>query len=155
MDRVINIWTFQAAISRRLAQWSAVSFALGAAMALGRAFWRAVGGQFMGWAVVNVAIAFFGSRAADARYHTLPNPEAPAVQAEEARKLSRLLWINAGLDIIYMAAGRWLMRGDKPARRGMGLGIILQGAFLFIFDVYHALMLDEGRQHEQHTDQSV
>ena len=152
---MINIWTFQAAISRRLAQWAAVSFALGAAMAPGRAFWRAVGGQFMGWAVVNLAIAFFGSRAADGRYRTLPAPEAPAVQAEEARKLSRLLWINAGLDIAYMTAGRWLMRSDKPARRGMGLGILLQGAFLFVFDVCHALRLDEGRLHDQHTDQPV
>lgn len=142
----LNIWAFQAAISRRLAQWAAVSFALGAAMALGRAFWRAVGGQFMGWAVVNLAIAFFGSRAADDRFHRLPAPESPEVQAEEARKLSRLLWINAGLDILYMAGGRWLMRSGSPARRGMGLGIILQGAYLFVFDVFHALKLDEERQ---------
>lgn len=137
----MNIWDFQTTLSRRLAQWSAVSFGLGAAMMLGRRFWRAVGGQFAGWALVNVAIAFFGTLASDERRRSLANPLSVEVQARERANLRRLLWINAGLDLFYMAGGRWLMGRPKIDQRGMGLGIIAQGAFLFAFDVVHAWAL--------------
>ncbi|MDZ4768759.1 MAG: hypothetical protein SGJ24_06490 [Chloroflexota bacterium] len=139
----MNIWDFQAMLSRRLAQWAAISFSLGAVMMIGRAFWRGVGGQFAGWAVVNVAIAFFGSRVADDRRKKLKFPDIPAVQSEERGTLRNLLWLNAGLDVLYMLGGAALTRSDSAARRGMGIGIVLQGAFLFVFDIWHALALRE------------
>ena len=44
--------------------------------------------------------------------------------------------MNAGLDIGYVALGLWLMQHFKarPDRRGMGLGILIQGLWLFLFD---------------------
>ncbi|MCC6615742.1 MAG: hypothetical protein IT320_19890 [Anaerolineae bacterium] len=57
----------------------------------------------------------------------------------EGNNLRRLLWINAGLDILYMIGGWWTtLRARKPWLRGVGLGVILQGLALFIFDLFHA-----------------
>ena len=72
--------------------------------------------------------------------------------AEQARKLRRLLWLNAALDVGYVAGGWWFAHRFNGAQgerdrsvRGHGYGIILQGAFLFLFDVIHALRLPSPR----------
>jgi len=140
---MIDMWQFQATLSRRLAQWAALSTGLGMVMLLRRGFWRGMGGQFVGWAFVNVGIAFFGTVMTDRRRQTLDAPEDPAVQLKEQKSLRRLLWINAGLDILYMLGGLRLRASDKAARSGMGVGIFLQGLFLFGFDVIHALALTD------------
>lgn len=140
----MNIWTFQQVLSRRLAQWAGVSIALGIPMVFAGKFWRGVGGQFIGWALVNLGIAFFGSVSGERRRQSMRNPNASDAQSKERRNLSRLLWINTGLDVLYMVGGRWLTRHKKKTMRGMGLGIIAQGLFLFVFDLYHALALRES-----------
>jgi hypothetical protein len=56
-------------------------------------------------------------------------------------KTQRLFMINAGLDMVYMGSGLVLKRiasryPDKEARlTGYGNSVILQGAFLFLFDL--------------------
>ncbi|MCK6580858.1 MAG: hypothetical protein L6Q98_22425 [Anaerolineae bacterium] len=140
----LNIWVFQRMLSRRLTRWAGVSALIGSLLLRRRGFWRAVGGQFVGWAAVNLGIALFGSISADHRRQRMESPDAPEVLAKEARSLRRLLWINAGLDLLYMFGGRWLARRDTPNRRGMGVGIVLQGLFLLIFDLWHALVLRES-----------
>lgn len=147
----LNIWVFQQILSRRLAWWAGVSALVGSLMLLKRGFWRAVGGQFVGWAAVNLGIAVFGSISADRRRQRMESPDAPEVQENETRSLRRLLWINAGLDVLYMIGGRALLRREKPGTRGMGAGIILQGLFLFVFDLWHALALRgaRGRRSDQ------
>jgi hypothetical protein len=44
--------------------------------------------------------------------------------------------INVGLDVLYVLGGWWLVRraGTNEARQGAGIGIIIQGAFLLIYD---------------------
>ena len=72
------------------------------------------------------------------------DPDDRALVLGETSKLSRLLWLNAGLDILYMMGGLALAqtRGRKSGYwRGHGLGIIVQGGFLFIFDLWHAVAL--------------
>ena len=64
-----------------------------------------------------------------------------ATADETARNLRRLLWFNAALDVGYMAGGVWLARSkgrDDANWRGQGWGIVVQGAFLFVFDLVHA-----------------
>ncbi|PJF27320.1 MAG: hypothetical protein CUN53_04525 [Phototrophicales bacterium] len=62
----------------------------------------------------------------------------------QARSLRRLLWINAGLDVLYMIGGLWYaLRAKAPRGRGMGIGVIFQGLFLFIFDVLQAREVPE------------
>ena len=143
-----DFWTFNRQLTQRLLWWSGFSVAAGALMGFYGRFWQGVGSQFIGWGVVDAAIALFGGWSAR-RKAELPDAQAPARQASEAANLERLLWINAGLDILYMLGGRWLMvqRGQKDERcRGMGWGIIVQGAFLFWFDLVHALLLRRWRQ---------
>ena len=66
----------------------------------------------------------------------LPDAATPQRRQREARNLRRLLRINAVLDIGYMAGGLALLLrpGSSERARGVGLGILLQGAFLFLFD---------------------
>ena len=57
----------------------------------------------------------------------------------QAHALRRLLWLNAGLDLLYLALGwRLAQAAIGSARRGHGLGILAQGGFLLLFDLLHA-----------------
>lgn len=75
------------------------------------------------WALVNAAIAYGGWLGAE------PDPAS----------LRRLLWINAGLDTLYMGVGLGLSRRPGPMFKGFGLAIVVQGLFLLGFDLAHAL----------------
>ena len=135
----MNIWNFQKLLSRRLLMWAGVSTALGVVMSFFGAFWRGVGSQFVGWALVNAAIAAGGDFAAQQRRATRADSDMPKSYIREGNNLRRLLWINAGLDVIYMIGGWWTaQRTRRRWMRGVGLGIILQGLALFIFDILHA-----------------
>ncbi|MBN1812420.1 MAG: hypothetical protein JXA14_11325 [Anaerolineae bacterium] len=72
----------------------------------------------------------------------MPDPLAPEVLAREARNLRRILLINTGLDVLYVTGGVILaltLGGDSPFWCGNGWGIVVQGGFLFFFDLLHAL----------------
>ncbi|MDW8172479.1 MAG: hypothetical protein RML73_08340 [Anaerolineae bacterium] len=144
----MNVWQQQEALSRRLLRWAGLSIILGLVLSLGNKFWRGVGSQFLGWGVTNALIAIFGQAAARQRVADLENPGLVDVQAQEAEKLSRLLWINAALDVLYMLGGRAVGQRDKGDGRmkGIGVGIILQGLFLLVFDIFHAREVDRERR---------
>lgn len=138
-----SIWRYQAALTRRLLAWSLFSILAGLAMQVGRAMARATGIQFIGWGAIDAAIALFGQRQSQNRY-AQPDADSVAVIAAETSKLRRLLWLNTALDVLYMAGGLVLIvrRGADDMRwRGHGLGILIQGGFLFLFDLFHALPL--------------
>lgn len=139
----MNIWQFNALLMRRLAAWNVFNLIIG--IKLSRSpdpMRRGIGIQAIGWAVVNFAIAFFGGTTAQKKVGRSDALEA-TVMDKEARNLRRLLWINAGLDVAYMFGGRWyaVRESQRPFRGGMGIGIIIQGIMLFIFDVSHALFV--------------
>jgi hypothetical protein len=55
--------------------------------------------------------------------------------------------VNAGLDVLYVAGGTALAlrRGQNdPYWRGVGQGIVLQGGFLLLFDLWHGLRAGEA-----------
>lgn len=124
------IWSFGAAISRRLLGWSALSVLAGVALVMrGDALWQSFGIQAIAWGLIDAGVALAGVVAKRAR------------SAEQQRVwLRRVLWINAGLDVIYIAVGAGVVAwgaGD-PAWAGHGWGVIVQGAFLLVFDAWHA-----------------
>lgn len=86
------------------------------------------------WNVVNLAIAGFS-------YFGLQGVEFLSVQESltEAQKLDKLLLLNTGLDVAYIATGGLLIergrRLDNPRLKGYGKSLILQGGFLFLFDI--------------------
>ena len=89
--------------------------------------------------MIDAGIAAFGLRGLSAKLdRTIDPPQAD----REAARLRRILWINTGLDVLYIAIGAVIIltlgRAD-PFARGSGWGIILQGGFLFLFDLLHAL----------------
>lgn len=143
----MTIWEYNRLLTRQLIQWALVSKLIGVFMLTRGKFWKGVGWQFIGWAAVNFGIAYFGFRAAQNRLEALgPARNLPNVRAKEARGLRRLLWINFFLDIFYMSGGLWLLKRRRSSEqmRGTGLGILLQGAFLFVFDYFHAINTPDG-----------
>lgn len=131
----MNIWEYQRTILQRLLQWSLFSLVAGVLMLFGSRFWRAIGRQFIGWGIVNMGIVYVGRRMGEERRAALPDPRDAKTVREETDSLRRLLEVNAMLDVLYMAGGRLLVRRGEW---GTGVGIFIQGAFLFVFDLMHA-----------------
>lgn len=134
MTELVSTTHFTETVTRRLLGWSAISVAAGLPLAASRQpVLRGLGQQFVAWGAIDGAIAVAG------RWFSRRNAEA---DGEEINKLRRLLLINAGLDVLYVSGGAALAvrRGqDDPYWRGVGLGIVVQGGFLLIFDLWHGL----------------
>jgi hypothetical protein len=142
----MSIWQFSRILSQRLLVWNLVNLAAGLLLIQRGGFWRGVGSQCLGWGTINIGIALGGRFLTERRRSTLADPEAPSVVNQEARSLRRILWINAGLDVLYMLGGWRLaaVRGAEDAQwRGIGQGIMLQGGLLLLFDVIHALLVPD------------
>lgn len=139
-----DIYQFQMGLTSRLMAWAEASVVGGLLLALlGDRFWQGFGIQSAGWGFIDGVIAWVGGRGA-AEKASQPEQHTAARQAEERGKLRRILWINTGLDVVYVLGGLLLARtrGCKDGfARGTGWGIAAQGGFLFIFDLLHALHL--------------
>jgi hypothetical protein len=135
------IWAYNRRLSWRLMRWALASIAVGMFLARSRrAFWRAFGWQTAAWGAVDVAIAGFGQLKSELDQGSATT----SVERLQARKLRRLLWINAALDVGYVLAAVILARRTvsepmrRQARQGHAAAIASQGAFLFAFDLLHA-----------------
>ena len=89
------------------------------------------------WGVVNTGIAALGL--ANGRRERAE--KINAMTAYERYKASKKIYlINSGLDVLYMATGLGLTKYAETAKQnaaifnGFGKSIVMQGAFLFIFD---------------------
>ncbi|ADR21191.1 hypothetical protein MATR_11810 [Marivirga tractuosa] len=89
------------------------------------------------WNVVNLGIAGAGY------YFTATGemPENASALLNDQVSFQKTLLFNAGLDLAYIAGGFYLMERAKsttnrPERlKGYGKSVILQGSFLFVFDI--------------------
>jgi hypothetical protein len=102
----------------------------------------------LGWGLINTGIAGLGYYSAMKGDMTMSAVEL----LHENNKLKNILLFNAGLDLAYVASGFYLKEREKSATsnkgrlRGFGNSIIMQGAFLFVFDlgmVYHFSKADK------------
>lgn len=140
----IDIWAFQTQLTRRLTWWSLASIVTGALLLIPPGFWRGFGIQCLTWGVIDLAIAFFGNWGTEKRRVKLSPKEQLAAQPGERVKLAKILWLNTGLDVLYILGGLALaftLGASDGFWRGNGWGIVLQGGFLFFFDLFHALKL--------------
>ncbi|MBZ4333930.1 hypothetical protein NR800_26200 [Corallococcus interemptor] len=87
------------------------------------------------WNVVNLVIAglgYHGQATADPASWDL------ARSLSEGQRMEKLLLFNAGLDVGYIAFGGLLwergLRKDSERLRGWGKSVLMQGAFLLVFD---------------------
>jgi hypothetical protein len=139
-----DIWQSQAQLGQRLLRWGGLSIAVGAIIALlGDRFWRGFGTQSAGWGLVNGILGAVGLRTA-LRKAADPEAQSEAARSKARADLRRLLWINTGLDVGYVSGGVLLARTKGRQNRfmeGTGWGIVVQGLFLFFFDLVHALLL--------------
>ncbi|WP_026952494.1 DUF6992 family protein [Algoriphagus mannitolivorans] len=88
----------------------------------------------MYWNSVNLVIAGLGYWQATKE---VPGTDFWATM-EAQHGIEKILLVNAALDVAYMAGGLYLkergIRKDKERLVGFGKSIILQGAFLMVFD---------------------
>jgi len=138
----LDIWNLQAIITRRIYRWTALSVGAGILLVLvGNPFWRAFGFQAIFWGILDGAVALLGYLASQRRRSTIADPLASGPVTREAHRLRRYFWIRTGLDVLFVAAGLLLAftwgAGD-PIWRGQGWGIVAQGGFLLVFDLFHA-----------------
>lgn len=97
-----------------------------------------MGLQALIWGGIDAAVALVGRWLA--RRRQAAGLSAAELQREEGR-LRRVLYVNAALDVLYVGSGLLLaftMGAGEPLWRGHGWGIVVQGAFLFFFDLLHA-----------------
>ncbi len=134
--RDIDVWKFSADVADRLLAWNVFNIITGLVLGRRGGFLRGFASQNIGWGLINSAIALLGHRFNRRRMATLDDPADPNVQQAESRNLRLILAFNGLLDILYVFAGRRLARGAKllSMRRGVGLGVMVQGALLFLFD---------------------
>ena len=116
-------------LTTALGRWAVGSVAAGALLSLPRST-RGFGRQTLAWGAVDGAIAAVGSRRRAAKGPTEP------------QHLRRVLLVNAGLDVGYLAAGAWLVRDGRW--RGDGAAVLVQGAFLLVLDSAAARALRPG-----------
>jgi hypothetical protein len=96
------------------------------------------------WNIVNTLIAVWGLL--QAHPQQVAGLTLPASLAAQTR-FEHILLLNAGLDVGYVAIGRWLQARAATAARpermtGYSRSVLLQGGFLLLFDlgfyfVYH------------------
>lgn len=102
-----------------------------------------------GWNVVNLGLATAGYLSA---IKTDPASFDLFQTINEQHKLQKIFLFNAGLDVGYILGGLYLrersLRVEKNAERlrGFGKSIILQGGFLFAFDLAAYLVQASGNK---------
>jgi hypothetical protein len=141
----MTIWDFQIRLTRRLLTWSAFSMVFAALTFFSaNPLLRGLAIQFFVWGAVDGVIAVYGARLSARKQARVQAAELGEKEAQESRWLARVLWVNTGLDVLYVLGGVWLMQSwgaESPLWRGHGLGVVIQGGFLFFFDAFHAFVL--------------
>jgi len=125
---------FERAHLLRVGAWGVASMLAGT-MLLALGAWRGrrspllfhFGLQTAAWGAIDLAIAVAGVRGLTLRDYAA------------ATRLDRVLWLNVGLDVGYVAVGAtlalagWLL-GRRLGPVGAGIGIVVQGAALLALD---------------------
>ena len=125
-----SYYDFQDAVGRTLLIWGGANVVAGAAaQASGNPFLKQFGTQALVWGIINAVLALLGLRGTANKRAERAHPAA------QARRFRVIVAINALLDVGYIAGGVALARSGRNARTGMGVGIIVQGAFLLLFDL--------------------
>lgn len=144
----MTIWQFNYAIAKRLHTFNIINLLLGVLAAFAGPFWRGVGSQAVGWSIINLGIARFGRKQTARRFTQAEEPYQPDVMDKESRNLRRLLLVNVVIfNPLYIAGGwRYARNRDSQFQQGIGWGIVLQGVFLFFFDLFHVLNVPRGKR---------
>ncbi len=146
MTQWASIWSLQNQIGRRLLGWSVLSVTAGILLLiLEPPFWQGVGLQGVVWGIIDAGIALFGLYTLR-RKRSRPEANTPEALRLESRNLYRLLLVNTGLDVLYVVTGILILTSfDTAFGRGNGVGIVVQGGFLLLFDAFYTLRVKKPR----------
>jgi alpha-beta hydrolase superfamily lysophospholipase len=138
------IWDFVDILTRRLLVWSAISLITGFVFwCMGTPVWQGIGLQAVLWSVVDAGIAMLGRRGLS---HRLEQPIEIVAAKREAGRFSKILRINTLLDVLYVLGGFlivFVIGLQSPFAIGNGWGVVIQGGFLFLFDLFHLLAIPQ------------
>ena len=141
------IWDYENLLARRLLLWAILCSAVGAGLLIfGAPFWKGLGLSALSWGVIDILLASTILEKVDS---LLGHRSDFITESMEAERLHKIQWRSNALDVLYTAAGAVLLHflGEGfPFWKGFGWGVILQGAFLFAFDLYHALHVPDPLQ---------
>ncbi|MCS6923399.1 MAG: hypothetical protein NZM10_03380 [Fimbriimonadales bacterium] len=137
----MRLLQYQRRMMFQLLFWAGLSLGVGLPMLFSTREWvRSFGGMTAAWAVINALIAVLALRGI--RHKARQSADSETVRSWQ-RQLVRLLWINAALDGVYILVGVGLILWDPTNRmlNGFGWAVVIQGAFLLLFDGWHGLRL--------------
>ena len=118
-----------------LLAWGGLSVGAGAVMVFQPSpVVRAFGIQNLAWGAINAGIALWAQNSIKEKRRNGFSME------EERASFRRILLINTLLDLLYVAVGVGLMLSEKESLRGHGIGVTVQGSFLFFFDGINYLL---------------
>jgi hypothetical protein len=130
----------QRGLMTTLGGWSAGSMLTGGAMLVASESTavRWAGAQNVVWGAIDGAIALYALHENDSLAGATKTAEE---WRRERERVSRNFWVNVGLDVLYVAAGTALVAFGRNERAiGSGQGVLVQGAFLLVFDTVGGLM---------------
>lgn len=109
----------------------------GGLLAVDDSFARGLAIQQLAWGAINATIAGVGLL----QLSRESKRDEPAAHWRKQRvRLRRILWVNAALDVLYVAAGLTVLSMAESRRnQGTGAGIAIQGTGLLVFDTSAAL----------------
>ncbi len=143
---VTEIYRFQWVLSLQLLAWSVLCLLAGTVIltatfdppagpllqgiAIQALIWGGVDGVLAIWGLLR---SRSGARMAPDEYRSI----------RETRRMRRILRVNARLDVLYVLIGLALafVFRDRPAVAGHGIGVVIQGFFLMLFDALQARRL--------------
>jgi hypothetical protein len=145
-----NLFIYQRHAMPVLLGWGIGSVFSGLLMLRSRSDWlRGLGSQFFSWGAVDSVIAVFALRNAEKKSRQFEQGEISKDEhIRQAGQFEQFIWLNTLLDIGYIVAGNAFANRypDNRYRQGMGWGVIIQGAFLFIWDLFLVLIAQRKRR---------
>ncbi len=145
----INRRAIERTALKTLAVWSGSQIASGLVLASTQQGWKK---QFFGfnaaWNLVNGTLAWVGLQ----KLRFEEPASDPVLALHRYHKTERILMLNCGLDIAYIATGFALNNLSQTTSselaynrlRGYGNSLYLQGGFLLLFDGFYLLALKQG-----------
>ncbi len=112
---------------------------------------RQIGLQWLTWGGIDAGLALLGERQAAQKARQLAEGALDEPQvARDIRQLHRILMINTGLDVVYIlvALGLIATHTNRPRRLGAGIGVLVQGSFLLLYDALLAHDIGRNWPHE-------
>ncbi len=137
-----SIWKFNEDLTSRLLVWGAFSVAIGLSMFLmENPFWTGFASQAVVWGGIDALLAILGIRASRKKQAALLPTTIDVIETGHRHPLHSTSLGNAILDVLYVTGGVWLIATQSGALvQGIGWGIVVQGGFLLIFDLIHAIL---------------